>query len=152
MTPPGQASADGRVKAAGPSPRGTLTVVIIGCVVILALAFWFMHRNTAGADTKTGGTNRMEMPPVPVIAGAVMKKDVPIYLEGIATVQAFNTVTVHSRVDGQIEKVAFVEGQDVKQGDLLAQIDSAPFRTALDQAIAKKGQDEKAKPKKKDKD
>ena len=124
------------------SSGGKLMVVIVGCAVVLAVAIWFIRHNTAGADTKGKGTNRMEMPPVPVIAGTVMKKDMPIYLEGIATVQAFNTVTVRARVDGQIEKVAFVEGQDVKAGDLLAKIDPAPFRTALDQAIAKKGQDE----------
>ncbi len=66
----------------------------------------------------------------------------PIYLSGIATVQAFNTVTVHARVDGQMKKIAFTEGQDVHAGDLLAQIDPDPYRTALDQAVAKKGQDE----------
>ena len=66
----------------------------------------------------------------------------PIYLSGIGTVQAFNTVTVRARVDGQVKKIAFVEGQDVHAGDLLAQIDPDPYRTALDQAVAKKGQDE----------
>jgi multidrug efflux system membrane fusion protein len=81
------------------------------------------------------------IPPVPVIAGAVAMKDVPIYLDGLGTVQALNTVTVHTRVDGQLVKVAFTEGQDVKEGDLLAQIDPAPFQAALGQAVAKKGQD-----------
>lgn len=80
--------------------------------------------------------------PVPVIAGTVAKKDMPIYLEGVGTVQAFNTVTVRPRVDGQVEKIGFVEGQDVRVGDLLAQIDPGPYRTAMDQAVAKKGQDE----------
>jgi len=68
-------------------------------------------------------------------------KDVPIYLTGIGTVQAFNTVTVHSRVDGQLNKVAVTEGQDVKEGDVLAIIDPAPFQTALDQAKGKQGED-----------
>ena len=84
----------------------------------------------------------MELPPVPVVAGTVAQKDVPIYLGGIGTVQAFNTVTVRARVDGQVEKIAFTEGQDVRAGDLLAQIDPDPFRAALEQAVAKKGQDE----------
>jgi len=66
----------------------------------------------------------------------------PVYLEGIGTVQAFNTVTVRARVDGQVTKIAFIEGQDVRAGDLLAQIDPDPFNAALKQAIAKKAQDE----------
>jgi multidrug efflux system membrane fusion protein len=57
-------------------------------------------------------------------------------------VQAFNTVTVRARIDGQVKQIAFKEGQDVKQGDLLAVIDPAPYKAAYDQAAAKKGQDE----------
>ena len=60
----------------------------------------------------------------------------------MGTVQAFNTVTVRPRVDGQLIKVAFTEGQDVHTNDLLAQIDPAPFQAALDQANAKKSQDQ----------
>ncbi len=80
--------------------------------------------------------------PVPVVAGTVEQKDVPIYLDGLGTVQAFNTVTVRSRVDGQVQRIAFTEGQDVHAGDLLAQIDPAPFQAQLDQNTAKKAQDE----------
>ena len=80
--------------------------------------------------------------PVPVVPGVVARQDVPIYLEGLGTVQAFNTVTVRSRVDGQVQRIAFTEGHDVKAGDLLAQIDPAPFQAQLDQSIAKKAQDE----------
>lgn len=92
------------------------------------------------AKAKTGASVRV--PPVSVVAGVVQKKDVPVYLDGIGTVQAFNTVTVSARVDGEVKKVAFTEGQDVHAGDLLAQIDEAPFQAAYDQAVAKKGQDE----------
>ena len=124
------------------SSTGKVALIMAVCAVGLGLLIWFVRHNTAGAEKKGPGAGRMETPPVPIVAGTVMRKDMPIYLEGVATVQAFNTVTVRARVDGQIEKVAFVEGQDVKSGDLLAQIDPAPFRTALDQTIAKKGQDE----------
>jgi multidrug efflux system membrane fusion protein len=116
---------------------------IIGlCLLIVAGAAWLVRHNTAGAAKKGPGGGKIEMPPVPVIAGTVAQKDVPIYLGGLGTVQAFNTVLVRARVDGQVTKIAFTEGQDVREGDLLAQIDPDPFRTALDQAVAKKGQDE----------
>jgi len=82
------------------------------------------------------------MGPVPIVAGTVSQKDVPLYLDGLGTVQAFNTVTIRPRVDGQVQKVAFVEGQDVRTGDLLAQIDAAPFQAQVDQSQAKKAQDE----------
>ena len=80
--------------------------------------------------------------PVPIVPGKVETKDVPIFLDGLGTVQAFNTVTVHSRIDGQVIKIAFIEGQDVHTGDLLAQLDPAPFQAQLDQNLAKKSQDE----------
>ena len=80
--------------------------------------------------------------PVPVVAGKVEQKDMPIYLDGLGTVQAFNTVTVHTRVDGQIVQVLFSEGQDVKTGDLLAVIDPKPYQAALDQAKAQAALDQ----------
>jgi multidrug efflux system membrane fusion protein len=78
----------------------------------------------------------------PVHTAIVETKSFPVVLNGLGTVQATNTVTVRSRVDGQIERVAFDEGQMVNEGQLLVQIDPAPFQAALDQAIAKQGQDE----------
>jgi multidrug efflux system membrane fusion protein len=82
--------------------------------------------------------------PVPIVATAtpVKRADFPLVLQSIGQVQAYNTVLVRARVDGQIVKIAFNEGQMVKQGDLLAQIDARPFQAALDQAVAKKAQDE----------
>jgi multidrug efflux system membrane fusion protein len=84
----------------------------------------------------------VKLAPAPVRVGVVERKDFPIFLTGLGTVQAMNTVTVRSRVDGQILKVAFEEGQMLKEGDLLVQIDPAPFKAALDQATAKLLQDE----------
>ncbi|MBU6399827.1 MAG: efflux RND transporter periplasmic adaptor subunit, partial [Verrucomicrobia bacterium] len=79
---------------------------------------------------------------VPVVEGTVGQKDVPIYLDGLGTVQAFNTVTVRVRVDGQLQKLNFVEGQDVHAGQVLAQIDPDPYRTQVEQDEAKKKEDE----------
>src|SRR5207244_12378974 len=79
---------------------------------------------------------------VPVTAGTVAAADVPVFLNAMGTVQAFNTVTIKSRVDGQIVKVAFNEGQDVKAGTPLIQIDPRPLQAALDLAQAAKQKDE----------
>lgn len=79
---------------------------------------------------------------IPVTAGVVATADVPVVLNGIGTVQAFNMVTIKSRVDGQIVKVEFAEGQEVKAGDRLVQIDPRPFQAALEQAQAAKAKDE----------
>ena len=81
-------------------------------------------------------------PAIPVSVAQVQKADFPVYLTSLGTVQAFNTVLVRTRIDGQIDKIAFQEGQSVNQGDLLAEIDPRPFQAALDQAKAKKVQDE----------
>src|SRR5258708_21802195 len=75
-------------------------------------------------------------PAVPIIAGAAEQRDVPIYVFGLGTVQAFNTVTVSSRVDGQLQKLGFREGQEVHAGDVLAQLDPRPFQAALREAEA----------------
>src|SRR5437870_638989 len=80
--------------------------------------------------------------PVRVTVKPVEKADFPVYLTGLGTVQGFNTVVVRTRVDGQVDQIAFKEGQLVNQGDLLAEIDPRPFQAALAQAKAKKAQDE----------
>ena len=79
---------------------------------------------------------------VPVTLGTVAAADVPVYVRGLGTVQAFNAVTVKSRVDGQITQVYFTEGQEVKAGDKLFQIDPRPYQATLDQATAAKTRDE----------
>jgi multidrug efflux system membrane fusion protein len=79
---------------------------------------------------------------VPVSAAEVQRMDVPVYLNGIGTVQAFNSVVVKSRVDGQIVKINFSEGKEVHAGDVLVEIDPRPFQAALEQAQANKLKDE----------
>jgi multidrug efflux system membrane fusion protein len=112
-------------------------------VVLVALAgagtFWWIGRDPATATTPT---QRPTPPAVPVVISDALQQDVQLYQTGLGTVQAFNTVTVKARVDGQLEKIAFVEGQEVKAGDLLAQIDPRPFQAALAQAQAAKARDE----------
>jgi multidrug efflux system membrane fusion protein len=79
---------------------------------------------------------------VPVTVAQVRTADFPVYLNGLGTVQPYDTVTVRSRVDGEVTKVDFKQGQMVEEGALLVQIDPRPYQAALDQAIAKKAQDE----------
>jgi multidrug efflux system membrane fusion protein len=79
---------------------------------------------------------------IPVVAESVKQGNAPIYLRGIGTVQAYNTVTVHSQITGQLTQINFKEGQVVHVGDLLAQIDPRPFQAQLDQATANRARDQ----------
>jgi multidrug efflux system membrane fusion protein len=99
----------------------------------------WQYRATANAAKATASA---PSPAIPASVATAERRDVPVYLTGLGTVQAFNTVTIRTQVDGQLIKVAFTEGQEVKAGDLLAQIDPRPFQAAYDQAVAKKAQDE----------
>jgi len=118
--------------------------VVVGalCVLFVVGVLWVVQKRHAASSKLRDATARTGPPPVPVVAGTAAQKDVPIYLDGLGTVQAFNTVTVHVQVDGQLQKVAFVEGQDVHTGDLLAQIDPESYRAQVEEAEAKKAQDE----------
>jgi membrane fusion protein, multidrug efflux system len=80
--------------------------------------------------------------PVPVLAAMPRIQDVPVYLDGVGAVRALNNVLVRSQVDGKLIAVNFTEGQDVKKGDVLAEIDPVLYKAALDQAVAKKAQDQ----------
>jgi multidrug efflux system membrane fusion protein len=79
---------------------------------------------------------------VPVTTSVVMRRDVPIFLDALGTIQASNTVAIHSQIDGKLQAVNFVEGQNVAIGDTLAVIDPRSLQAALDQAVAKKAQDQ----------
>jgi multidrug efflux system membrane fusion protein len=113
-------------------------------IAALAAAGYFGWQRFHHEDQATAANNAQKSAPNPVRVSIapVQKADFPVYLTGLGTVQGFNTVLVRTRVDGQIDKIAFTEGQLVKQGDLLAEIDPRPFQAALDQAKAKKAQDE----------
>jgi multidrug efflux system membrane fusion protein len=116
--------------------RLILMVLVVGCGVAyfgLARGFWF-------AAAPSGP--RAAAPAIPVVASKVERADIPIELIGLGTVQALNSVLVRSRVDGQIVKINFSEGKDVKAGDVLIEIDPAPYEAALAQAQANKLKDQ----------
>jgi multidrug efflux system membrane fusion protein len=119
--------------------RTTRTLVFIGLAAALGFAAW-QWTNAAPAQSKK--SQAAAPAAVPVETASAVRSDVPVNLLGIGSAQAFNTVTVTSRVDGQLQKIAFVEGQDVKAGQLIAQIDPRPYQAQLDQAVSKKAQDE----------
>jgi multidrug efflux system membrane fusion protein len=110
-------------------------------VVLGALgAWWYLG---AGAAGNAANKDKHAGPkPIPVTVQTVQKRDFPVYLDGLGSAQPYDTVTVRSRVDGQVVKVGFRQGQMVRQGDLLVQIDPRPFQAALEQAQAKQAQDE----------
>jgi membrane fusion protein, multidrug efflux system len=113
-------------------------LITLGAISV-GYAGW-QHVRVAGAVVSA--SQQPSQSPAPIHVAPVERTDFPVILNGLGTVQATNTVTVRSRVDGQIEKVGFDEGQMVREGDLLVQIDPAPFQATLNQAIAKLAQDQ----------
>ncbi|HWZ40842.1 MAG TPA: efflux RND transporter periplasmic adaptor subunit [Bradyrhizobium sp.] len=113
--------------------------IIIGAVALAAVvaggSFWYFERRSQAAEP---------VPPpaaVPVVATTVSSKDVPIYLRGIGTVIAYNTDVVRSQIQGQLTQITFTEGQTVKAGDLLAQIDPRPYQAEIEQQTANRDRD-----------
>ncbi len=109
------------------------------CLLVLAAIagavwFWPARSSKQAAHKPTQ--------PIPVLVAPVAQRDVSIWLDGLGTVQAFYTVTIRSMVDGPLVTVGFKEGQEVRKGEVLAQIDPRTYQAALDQATAKKAQDE----------
>src|SRR3954469_14025263 len=111
-------------------------------IAAIAAAGYFGWQKYTGGHAAQTAQKAPAPKPVPVKTATVEKADFPVYLTGLGTVQGFNTVLVRTRVDGQINKIDFTEGQFVKEGDTLVEIDPRPFQAALDQAKAKKQQDE----------
>ena len=121
--------------------RSRRWLMVALCLLVIAgigYAIWFWPAGSGGQAARNRNANQ----PIPVLVATAEQKDVPIYLDALGTVQAFNTVTVKAMVDGPLNTVNFTEGQDVKKGDVLAQIDPRTYQAALDQAVAKKAQDE----------
>jgi len=113
----------------------TWAMIAILAVVLLIVGRAMLHKPASAATQKS-------VPAVAVDTAQPSRNDVPIFLQGLGTVQAFYTVTVTARVDGELQRVAFTEGQTVHKGDLLAQIDPRPNQAAFDQAVATKSKDE----------
>jgi membrane fusion protein, multidrug efflux system len=105
----------------------------VAAAVIAGAAFSWLTKPKAQAATP---------PAIPVMMTAAGQQDVPIYYGALGTVMALNTVSIRAQVTGQLVSIDFRQGQDVKKGDVLAKIDPAPFKATLDQAVAKKAQDE----------
>jgi len=130
--------------------RWWVWVLVLGVLALGILYYRNSHDTSQAADAAAPGTpGKGRGGPggagglvVPVVVAAAQHGDLPVYFNGLGTVTAFNTVTVRSRVDGQLVSVAFKEGQFVHEGDLLAQIDPRPFQVQLEQAQGQLAKDQ----------
>src|SRR5471030_1130570 len=120
--------------------RAIIWIVLIAALAGAGYYGWNRYQIWQQAAANAANAQKSARNAVQVNTAPVEKADFPVYLTGLGTVQGFNTVLVRTRVDGQIDKIAFKEGQLVNQGDLLAEIDPRPYQAAFDQAKAKKAQ------------
>ena len=118
------------------SPRGRTPMLMAAMVAVIVPCVLAAH---AVADDPAPSP---EAAAIPISAAKAIRGNVPVLMTGIGTVQALNSVLVRARVDGTLDSVAFIEGQDVRKGDLLAVIDPRPYQAILDQALAKKASDQ----------
>ncbi|HEY2029274.1 MAG TPA: biotin/lipoyl-binding protein, partial [Myxococcales bacterium] len=110
-------------------------VIVLVAIAAIGLIAYFLHKRTSEKAAASARESQQAMNrAVPVVAANVARKDVPIYLDGLGSVTAYKTITVHSQVDGRLEQVLFREGQAIKAGDRIAQIDPRPFVNQLHQA------------------
>jgi membrane fusion protein, multidrug efflux system len=129
----------GRIKRAASGARRRTVSIAVTLLILGGLGYiaWTVLEQKQAA-------NRAARPdlPVPVLAATPRIQDVPVYLDGVGSVRALNNVTVRSQVDGKLISVKFTEGQDVKKGDVVGEIDPVIYQAQYDQAVAKKAQDE----------
>jgi multidrug efflux system membrane fusion protein len=128
-------------------PRGLRGSILLATLLLITgfAGWYYLAGPTADAaiNSADGSKGKPRGPaPVPVTVQQVESSNFPVFLNGLGTVQPYDTVTVRSRVDGQVDKINFQQGQMVNEGDLLVQIDPRPYQAALEQAQAKKAQDE----------
>jgi membrane fusion protein, multidrug efflux system len=112
-----------------------IALLVIGAAAVLTDTRWW-------GSSISQSVARVSGPAIPVVTDKARRTDVPIYLTGLGTVQAFNSVLIRSRVDGQIVKIRFEEGSDIHAGGVLIEIDQAPFEAALAQAKANELKDQ----------
>jgi multidrug efflux system membrane fusion protein len=124
----------------GGTRRWSARLLIRAAVLVAAFAAGF--EATPSAIAQSSPPVASQGPVIPVSVGTVTRQDVPLWLHGLGTVQAFNSVQLRPKVDGTLLEVPVAEGQIVKQGDLLAVLDARPYQAVLDAAMAKKGQDQ----------
>jgi len=120
---------------------GRIAVLVIAVIVAGGGAVYWYSGGTEGTDARRAA-RAPGRAPVPVSVAVAAQQNLPIYLTGLGTVQPISSVSIHSQVDGKLQEVPFIEGQHVKKGDVLARIDPRLFKAALDQAKAKKAQDQ----------
>jgi multidrug efflux system membrane fusion protein len=114
----------------------------VGVAIVVAVGGYVVMGKQQEQQQRSKRARAFQDQPAPVLAARASTADVPVYLDAVGNTRALNTVTVRAQVGGQIVKIAFREGQDVKRGDLLAEIDPRTYQAQYDVAVAKKAQDE----------